>query len=96
MYASLRHLPSIWISYSVKPASAAVVAAPLLKECPEKREASKPARVSKLRRLATNAEYWRGEPSLLQNKGEFAGLGSALNKNCRALTAQVGASTEAR
>ena len=32
---------------------------------------------------------------MLQNKGLLGGLGSTLNRNCRALTVQVGASTVA-
>jgi hypothetical protein len=89
LYASLRHRPNICILYSVRPASAAAVAAPLLKEWPEKRDASKPARVSRSQRLDMNAEYCSGEPSPLQKIGDPGGQGSALNKDCSAVTAQV-------
>ena len=53
-YALLFHLPSIFITASLTQHLAAVVAAPLLKVCPDYADESTPADVRALRTLATN------------------------------------------
>ena len=90
LYESDFHRPNIWISLSSRPASFADVAAPLLKECPEKLpfKSSSPSNAFSLvvKKSLVKA------PSGIANKGVFDAVGKFANRYLRDFTAHASSS----
>ena len=70
--AELDQRPNAWIVESGTPASAAAVAAPIRKLCPEYPAVEMPARDSADRTISTKRDFVKGTPSAVQKKAPWA------------------------